>query len=74
MRHRNLADPHSPLDTAALANYMSTKFQSATFEDAAKGIADALLVSYDELDFATRITVRTSSTCMVGSLLWDGGL
>lgn len=57
MRYRNLAYPHSGLDTAQLTNYISTTFQSIKFEQAAERIADAFRVPYDEMDFAPRVTV-----------------
>lgn len=58
MRHRNLAYPHSVLDTSKLDNFMSATFQSAKFEQASESIAEAFQVSHDDLDFAPRVTAR----------------
>lgn len=59
MRHRNLALPHTPLNTLALANYMTTTCQSLKFEQAIDGVAHALNVPVDDLDAAPRTTVRS---------------
>lgn len=58
MRFRNLAFLHTPVDTLALSNYLTTTYLPAKFEDVAQGIADAFKVPMDQLDVAPRITVR----------------